>query len=101
MKYGNENITDFKSIKMGVVDTSNSSIKIPNTQFDQIRSILMKKDKSITVLRLRNRQLALTSRLNCQTLRPKLSELVFVFDEVTVTIQPDSFLEPISGHSGK
>jgi len=61
----------------------------------------MKKDKSITVLRLRNRQLALTSRLNCQTLRPKLSELVLVFDEVTVTIQPDSFLEPISGHSGK
>jgi len=31
---------------------------------------------------------------------PKLVELVLVFDEVVVTIQPESFLETITGASG-
>jgi len=32
---------------------------------------------------------------------PKLDELTFAFDEVIVTLKPESFLEPISGHTGK
>ena len=60
----------------------------------------MKNDRSITVLNFEN-SLALVSRSNCSTLMEKIEPLTFAFDEIVVTIQPETILETIKGHSGK
>ena len=60
----------------------------------------MKNDKTITVIN-RMGHIALVSRDNCKLLQPKLSPLKFTFDQVTVMIPPESYIEHIEGASGR
>lgn len=97
VKYGNSDIRDpdgpnMIHTKIALIDTGNSSIQIPETDFKNLRELMLDQESSIEVKEIGpDRQRLVTSK-SCDEIESKLSDFDFHIQETKITIHPKGYL---------
>lgn len=92
--YGNESMTISHDTdgKLAVIDSGNTSIQIPASQFDKLMERMLQDDKSITKQDIEGAGTIMVSTKSCRDLESIYKPLVFHLDKAEITIKPQGYL---------
>lgn len=90
-KYGNAGISGSGNGKMALVDSGNTSIQIPASQFSYLKDQMQRQDSSIYVQTVDENEI-LVSRKKCSELYSVFSDLKFTIQGTEITIKPKGYL---------
>ena len=91
IQYGTVPIGGNGGGKMALVDSGNTSIQLPATQFRQVRDYMKTQDRSLTVRTVEDMEI-LVSRKRCSDLFHVFSDLKFMLQNTQITIKPEGYL---------
>ena len=82
--------------KMAIIDSGNTTIQMPETQFNKLKDRMLKNDKSITVQNIEGSNIMVSTK-NCRDLESILEPLTFSLDKAIITISPKGYLYSFKG----
>jgi len=77
VQYGTDEIGQGSNGMMAIVDSANTSIQIPATQFTKLKNLMQKHDSTISVQTVDNQEI-LVSKKQCKDLFNVLGDLKFM-----------------------
>ena len=96
LKYGKEGLRpddyEYVETKIALIDSGNSSIQIPDSDFKYLKETMMLQESSIYEKKLGTGRSRLVSPLKCDAIEKRLSEFDFHIQSTRITIHPRGYL---------
>jgi hypothetical protein len=92
MKFKSQSLqTGNQGERMAVIDSANTTIQIPTSQFQKFKEILLSQDPTVTEADM-DGETVLTSRKSCSYLQNIYGDLTFNLSSSLITIKPKGYL---------
>lgn len=94
--YGEKDIQGSVGGKMALIDSGNRSIQMPDSEFKQLKRLMLKQDRSIKAREIEGNEI-LVSSLSCDALAKRLNDLEFMLHHTKIKIKPKGYLYSLTG----
>lgn len=91
VKYDHEGLTETSLGRMAIIDSGNTSIQIPASEFEELKTRMKKQDTSI-IEQVVDDSTILVSRKQCADLYDTLGDIEFLLHETMIVIKPKGYL---------
>ena len=91
VQYNNQDIQGTVGGKLALIDSGNTSIQLPASEFEQLKSFLIEQDSSIHE-EVVDEQTILVSTKECKDLYDVYGDLKFMLHKTQVIIKPQGYL---------
>ena len=91
VKYDHFGLTENSLGRMAILDTGNTSIQIPNSEFEVLKKKMKEQDSSIIEQNVED-SVILVSRRQCKDLYDILGDIEFLLHETMIVIKPRGYL---------
>ena len=96
--YDDIDMTALAGAKIGLIDSGNTSIQVPNKIFENIKLAMKMHERSIYESNVDGRTI-LVARKSCEDLAKKLKPIEFALQNTKIVIQPRGYLYHLQGQS--
>lgn len=82
----------FSNTKIALIDTGNSSIQIPDSEFQNLKKVMMTQEDTLREKDLGKERSRLITPMRCEDIEGRLSEFDFHIQNTKITIHPRGYL---------